>query len=339
MKILVTGGAGFIGSNFIRYILDEDKNATIVNLDLLTYAGNLANLKDVENNERYQFLKGDITDYDIVDKVLSADQFDLLINFAAESHVDRSIYDSRVFVQTNILGTQVLLDSAKRNAVKRFCQVSTDEVYGSLNDSDPAFTEDNPITPSSPYSASKAGADHLCLSYCHTHKLDVVITRCSNNYGPYQFPEKFIPLFITNAMENKKLPLYGDGRNVRDWIHVLDHAAGVWKACLKGNPGEVYNFGGGNEYSNIDITKMILNELECDDNLIELVKDRPGHDWRYAMDYSKAQAELGWKPEYVFSKGLSETITWYKDNCAWWESIKSGEYMKYYDKHYGKKGC
>ncbi len=337
MKIIVTGGAGFIGSNFIKMILADCSNIQkIVNLDLLTYAGNLANLKDVESDSRYHFIKGDITDYDTVEKIVSADKFDLIVNFAAESHVDRSIYDSRVFVHTNILGTQVLLDAAKRNKVNRFCQVSTDEVYGSLTDKEPSFTEDNPITPSSPYSASKAGADHLCLSYYHTHKLDVVITRCSNNYGPYQFPEKFIPLFISNAMDEKKLPLYGDGKNIRDWIHVLDHAAGVWSACINGKAGEVYNFGGGNEYGNIEIANKIVDILGKDNSLIELVRDRPGHDWRYAMDYTKATSELGWIPKFNFESGLKDTIEWYQENRAWWEEIKSGDYLNYYEKHYGK---
>lgn len=338
MKILVTGGAGFIGSNFIRYILSAEDGVEVANYDLLTYAGNLANLSDVEKDCRYKFVKGDIADYAAVDKLFAEERFELVINFAAESHVDRSILDARAFVQTNIMGTQVLLDAARRHEVKRFCQVSTDEVYGSLSDTDPAFTEENPITPSSPYSASKAGADHLCMACAHTHKMDVVITRCSNNYGPYQFPEKFIPLFISNAMENKKLPLYGSGKNVRDWIHVLDHAKGVWLTCKNGKAGEVYNFGGGNEWSNIDIAKKIIAGLGKNEDIIEYVKDRPGHDWRYAMNYEKAANELGWKPEYVFEDGLAATIEWYKENREWWQSVKSGEYLNYYEKQYGVKG-
>jgi dTDP-glucose 4,6-dehydratase len=335
-RILITGGAGFIGCNFIRMLLQEEEGISITNVDALTYAGNLASLVDVEKDERYTFVKADITDCVGIDRVFSSG-FDIVINFAAESHVDRSILDAGAFVRTNVLGTQVLLEASKRTGVKRFVQVSTDEVYGSLGPDDPDFVESTPLAPNSPYSASKAGADLLVRSYFHTFGMDVVITRCSNNYGPYQFPEKFIPLFITNALDDKKLPLYGDGRNVRDWIHVEDHCRAIWRVATKGRSGEVYNIGSSNEWANIDIARKLLEILDKPESLIKLVKDRPGHDRRYAIDSSKAWRELGWKPMRRFDEGIVETVWWYVENRAWWENIKSGEYRLYYERQYADR--
>lgn len=332
-KILVTGGCGFIGSNFIRHILETEKDVEIINFDLLTYAGNLENLKDVENDARLSFVKGDIADKEAVDSVMSKG-IEAVIHFAAESHVDRSILDSSPFIHSNIMGTQVLLDSAKSNKVNRFVHVSTDEVYGTLGDTG-FFTEETPLAPNSPYSASKAASDLLVRSYVHTFNFPAIITRCSNNYGPYQFPEKLIPLFISNLSRNEQIPVYGDGLNVRDWIHVKDHCAGIHAVWRKGRIGEVYNLGGRSERTNIDLTKTILSIMNKDESSIKYVKDRPGHDRRYAIDCSKAEKELDWKPNYVFEEGLKETIEWYISNQNWVNSIRTGEYISYYQKQYG----
>ncbi|SNX52854.1 dTDP-glucose 4,6-dehydratase [Thermoanaerobacterium sp. RBIITD] len=332
MKVLVTGGAGFIGSNFIKYMLKEHKDYKVINLDKLTYAGNLENLKDVENNSNYIFVKGDITDREIVEKIFS-DGIDYVVNFAAESHVDRSIEDPSIFLKTNVLGTQVLLDAAKKYGVKKYLQVSTDEVYGSLGKTG-YFTEQTSLSPNSPYSASKASADLLVRAYHHTFGTPVNITRCSNNYGPYQFPEKLIPLMIINALYDKELPVYGDGLNVRDWLYVEDHCRAIDLVLHKGKIGEVYNIGGNNEKANIEIVKLILKELNKPESLIKYVKDRPGHDRRYAIDSTKIQQELGWKPIYHFDEGMKKTIKWYIDNEEWWNKIISGEYQDYYVKMY-----
>ncbi|ORX22212.1 dTDP-glucose 4,6-dehydratase [Thermoanaerobacterium sp. PSU-2] len=332
MKVLVTGGAGFIGSNFIKYMLKEHKDYKVINLDKLTYAGNLENLKDVENNSNYVFVKGDITDREIVGKIFS-DGIDYVVNFAAESHVDRSIEDPGIFLKTNVLGTQVLLDAAKKYGVNKYLQVSTDEVYGSLGETG-YFTEQTSLSPNSPYSASKASADLLVRAYHHTFGIPVNITRCSNNYGPYQFPEKLIPLMIINALHGKELPVYGDGLNVRDWLYVEDHCRAIDLVLHKGKIGEVYNIGGNNEKANIEIVKLILKELNKPESLIKYVKDRPGHDRRYAIDSSKIQNELGWKPTYNFDEGMKRTIRWYLENEEWWEKIISGEYKDYYEKMY-----
>jgi len=332
----VTGGCGFIGSNFIRFQLSEYSDLSITNLDKLTYAGNLENLKELESNTGYQFVKGDITDSDFVNSLLKSTDFDAVINFAAESHVDRSILDSGPFIQTNIVGTQVLLDASREHNINRFIQVSTDEVYGSLG-SEGLFTEETPIAPNSPYSASKAAADMLVRSYVKTFDLPAIITRCSNNYGPYQFPEKLIPLFISNALEDSPLPIYGTGSNVRDWIHVLDHCRGIDAALRKGEVGQVYNFGGNAEMQNIDITRILLNLLKKPESLIQYVTDRPGHDLRYAIDCQKAESELGWKPETEFQTGLEATIKWYQENLDWVNRIRSGKYRQYYDQQYGNR--
>lgn len=317
-KILVTGGAGFIGSNFIRYMLGK-YDYKIVNFDLLTYAGNIASLDDIKNNKNYTFVQGDICDEKLTDKIIS-DGIDVIINFAAESHVDRSITDPGIFVKTNILGTQNLLEHAKKYKIKMI-QISTDEVYGSLG-STGYFTENTPIDTSSPYSASKAGADLLVLAYHRTFGLDVNITRCSNNYGPYQFPEKLIPLFITNAMENKQVPLYGDGLNVRDWLFVEDHCSAIDTVLHKAKPGTIYNIGGNNEKTNRYITDTVLKNLGKDESLIKYVQDRLGHDRRYAIDATKIKTELGWQPKYVFEEAIVKTIQWYIDNKKWWQSLK-----------------
>lgn len=318
-KILVTGGAGFIGSNFIRYMLNKYEYYKIVNLDLLTYAGNLENLKDIKYNPNYEFIKGDIADIELVNNIVS-NNIDYIINFAAESHVDNSIENPSIFIKTNIIGTQVLLDASKKYSIKKYIQISTDEVYGSLKETG-YFTEETPLAPNSPYSASKAGADLLVRSYNETFNLPVNITRCSNNYGPYQFPEKLIPLMITNAYKNKQLPLYGDGLNIRDWLHVKDHCSAIDLVLHKGKIGKIYNIGGNNEKRNIEIVKLILKNLGRQESLIEYVKDRPGHDKRYAIDSSKIQNELGWKPKYTFETGIKETIRWYLNNKDWWKNI------------------
>ena len=334
--ILVTGGCGFIGSNFIRYQLSEYPDISITNLDKLTYAGNLENLKEFESNPNYKFVRGDITDSDFVNSLLKSTDFDAVINFAAESHVDRSILDSGPFIQTNIVGTQVLLDAFRERNISRFVQVSTDEVYGSLGP-EGLFTEETPIAPNSPYSASKAAADLLVRSYVKTFELPAIITRCSNSYGPYQFPEKLIPLFISNALEDKDLPIYGAGTNVRDWIHVLDHCRGIDAALRKGEVGQVYNFGGNAEMQNIEITRVLLKLLGKPESLIKYVTDRPGHDLRYAIDCRKAESELGWKPETEFQTGLEATLKWYQENLDWVNRIRSGKYLKYYDQQYGNR--
>lgn len=338
MKILVTGGAGFIGSNFIHYWLNKYPGDNIINLDALTYAGNLENLRDVEDNKNYKFVKGDICDKDLVNGAVRG--VDLIVHFAAESHVDRSIMDSGDFIKTNVEGTRILLDAAKsasrRNGSVRFHHISTDEVFGSLGQNDQAFNEATPYDPRSPYSASKAASDHLVRAYFHTHKLPITISNCSNNYGPYQFPEKVIPLFITNLLENKKVPVYGRGENIRDWIYVDDHNAGLDAIIKKGRIGETYCLGGASELSNLELTKKILAAMGKDEDMIEYVTDRPGHDLRYAMDYSKAKKELGWEPAVKFDQGLKKTIEWYENNQAWWRNIKNGEYREYYKKQYGE---
>lgn len=330
-SILVTGGCGFIGSNFIRYMLSKYPYR-IVNFDKLTYAGNLENLKDIASDERYTFVKGDIANKADVAKVFDSG-IETVINFAAESHVDRSILDPDAFIQTNINGTFNLLEEAKKRGVKRFIQISTDEVYGSLG-KEGKFTESTPLAPNSPYSASKTSSDMLAMAYYKTYGTPVLITRCSNNYGPYQFPEKLIPLIITNALEHKELPVYGDGMNVRDWIHVLDHVAAIDTVLHKGEIGSVYNIGGENERTNIEIVKLILNILGKPESLIKYVTDRPGHDRRYAIDSTKIKRELGYVTAYDFKKGMEDTVAWYLENRDWWERIKSGAYMAYYDLMY-----
>jgi len=329
MRILVTGGCGFIGSNFIRYILQHYKPTYVTNVDVLTYAGNLANLDGVveEHGERYEFFKADIANADQMDALMTEHRFYAVINFAAESHVDRSINDPLNFIHTNVIGTSVLLECARRHGVQRFIQISTDEVYGSLG---PAgrFTEQSPLDPSSPYSASKAGADLLVLAAFKTYGQEVLVTRCSNNYGPYQFPEKLIPLMIIKALRDEPLPVYGDGMNVRDWIHVSDHCAAIVAALFEGKPGTVYNFGGDSEMANIDLVKTILDELGKPHSLISFVPDRLGHDRRYAIDSSFAQRELNWKPRHDFKEGLQQTIQWYVSNGSWWQPLleRAGRY-------------
>lgn len=335
-KILITGGAGFIGSNFINYILKSRNDYFIINLDKLTYAGNLENLKEVESNKNYTFVKGDITNSDLVNYIFEKYSIKYVINFAAESHVDRSISGSEVFFSTNVIGTNVLLEASKRYEVERFLQISTDEVYGSLGAAG-LFTEQTPLSPNSPYSASKAASDMMVQAFHHTYGLPVVITRCSNNYGPYQFPEKLIPLMILNSLQNKKLPVYGDGMNVRDWIYVIDHNKAVELVFEKGRIGEVYNIGASNEMPNLEIIKLILKNLNRSEELIQFVKDRPGHDRRYAIDSTKIQTELGWKPEFNFDSAIQHTIEWYLQNKNWWERIISGEYQKYYNLQYSNR--
>ena len=335
-RVLVTGGCGFIGSNFIRLELATDPCLSIVNVDKLTYAGNLANLADLRDDPRYQFAQGDICDREFLSSLLQAGGIDAVVNFAAESHVDRSILDSSPFVQTNIVGTQTLLDCCRRHHVGRYLQVSTDEVYGSLGENG-KFTEETPIAPNSPYSASKAAADLLVRAYVQTFEFPAIITRCSNNYGPYQFPEKLIPLFISNALQDQALPVYGTGLNVRDWIHVLDHCRGIGAALRRGRVGEVYNFGGNSELTNLDLTHALLEALGKPASLIRYVADRPGHDHRYAIDASKAKRELGWEPQTVFRDGLRQTIDWYLANPDWIARIKSGEYRSFYEQQYGTR--
>jgi len=336
MKLLITGGAGFIGSNFVRHIFKEYPQYTIINLDKLTYAGNLDNVKDIADSagdsNRYSFVRGDISDKVVVEDILK-DGVDAVINFAAESHVDRSIDDSRVFVDTNIIGTQVLLDAALKFKVNRYVQISTDEVYGSLGLTG-KFSETTPLAPNSPYSASKTSADLFVRAFYETYGMNTVITRCSNNYGPYQFPEKLIPLFITNAYMDQELPLYGDGMNIRDWIFVTDHCKAIDLVLHQGKPGQVYNIGGNEEKDNTEITKTILKAINKPESLIKYVKDRPGHDRRYAIDDSKMKNELGWSQEYDFETGMNETVKWYIDNKDWWERIKTGEYLEFYSRWY-----
>lgn len=331
--ILVTGGAGFIGSNFINYVLEERDDYNIINLDKLTYAGNLENLIPSQNKKNYHFVKGDICNFELVNYLFEKFKIKYVINFAAESHVDRSILGSEIFFKTNVLGTNVLLEVSRKYEVEKFVQISTDEVYGSLG-SEGLFTEKTPLSPNSPYSASKAAADLMALAFHHTFGLPVVVTRCSNNYGPYQFPEKLIPLMIINSINNKKLPIYGDGLYIRDWIYVIDHNKAVELVFEKGKIGDVYNIGASNEMPNIKIVKLILSYLNKSEELIEYVKDRPGHDRRYAIDSSKIQSELGWKPKYTFENAISATIEWYLSNKNWWQRIISGEYQKYYQTQY-----
>ncbi|NPV72673.1 MAG: dTDP-glucose 4,6-dehydratase [Pelotomaculum sp.] len=332
---MVTGGAGFIGTNFIRFILAES-DWEIVNLDKLTYAGNLENLADVKDNPRYTFIRGDIADKKLVDEIFKQHKFNAVINFAAESHVDRSIQNATPFIATNITGTLVLLDTSRKYGVEKYVQVSTDEVYGSLENGKGFFTEDTSLAPNSPYSASKASANLLCRAYYKTYNIPVVVTRCSNNFGPYQFPEKLIPLVITNALENKPIPVYGDGMNVRDWIYVLDHCRGLRLAIEKGTPGEVYNIGGGAQVPNIELIKKILGLVGKPESLITFVKDRPGHDRRYAINPKKIRNELGWTLSFDFDKALADTVNWYVQNRNWWKRVKSGEYQEYYQRWYGK---
>ncbi len=337
MNILVTGAAGFIGSNFVRMLVGRGEQAKIVALDKLTYAGNLANLQDLMKDPRLTFLRGDICDEQFIAKLFKEHRITHVVHFAAESHVDRSILSSGPFIQTNVVGTQVLLDAAKANSVERYLQVSTDEVYGTLPEDQPdvKFTEETPLAPNSPYSASKAAGDCLVRSYFHTFHMPVLITRCSNNYGPYHFPEKLIPLFVTNLMEGKKVPLYGDGLNVRDWLYVEDHCDAIWTVLKKGKPGEVYNIGGNNELTNRRITEVVLREMGKDwDTSVQYVKDRPGHDRRYAIDAGKIKQELGWEPRHRFEEAIKTTIAWYKAHEDWWRAIKSGEYLKYYQAQY-----
>ena len=346
-SVLVTGGAGFIGSNFVKLMLNRHPDYKIINVDALTYAGNLENLEDIKDNKNYVFIRADIRDRKKIGEVFDAYEIDFIVNFAAESHVDRSIEEPEVFLTTNIIGTQVLLDAARKNwnanpADKycrqykegvKFLQVSTDEVYGALG-AEGLFVETMPLLPNSPYSASKASADLIVRAYSETFGLPVNITRCSNNYGPYQFPEKLIPLMINNCLKEKGLPVYGDGMQVRDWLHVYDHCAAVDTVLHKGTAGEVYNIGGNNEKANIEIVKLIIKALEKSDRLISYVKDRPGHDRRYAIDNTTITAQLGWEPEYTFEKGMKETIQWYLEHAQWVEHIVSGDYANYYEKMY-----
>ncbi|MBK5432908.1 dTDP-glucose 4,6-dehydratase [Bacillus sp. TH25] len=336
MKVLVTGGAGFIGSNFVRYMVKKYPEYNIVNLDALTYAGNLENLKDVEELSSYKFVKGDIADRQFINQLFKEEKFDYVLNFAAESHVDRSITNPDIFIQTNIQGTQVLLDAAKNAEVKKYLQVSTDEVYGTLGETG-YFTEETPLASNSPYSSSKAGADLLVRAYHETFGLPVNITRCSNNYGPFHFPEKLIPLMIINALNDKQLPIYGDGLNVRDWLHVEDHCQAIDLVLHNGKNGEVYNVGGNNERTNIEIVKTILKALDKPESLIKYVTDRPGHDRRYAIDATKLCEELGWSPKYNFDTGIEQTIKWYLENQDWWKSIISGEYQEYFKNQYANR--
>ncbi|QSQ14754.1 dTDP-glucose 4,6-dehydratase [Myxococcus landrumensis] len=333
MNVLVTGGCGFIGSNLVRYLRRERPDWTVVNLDQLTYAGNLENLSDLEGDPRHVFVRGDIGNRELVEHLMSVHAIDTVLHLAAESHVDRSILGPEVFVTTNVLGTQRLLEASRARGVKRFVMVSTDEVYGSLGPTG-AFTESSPLKPSSPYSASKTSSDLVALAYHHTFGMDVVVTRCSNNYGRYQFPEKLIPLMVVNALHDRPLPVYGDGANVRDWLHVEDHCQALLLALEKGRAGEVYNIGGGAERRNIDIVKAILGLVGKPESLIQYVKDRPGHDRRYAIDPSKIRAELGWTPAHTFEQGLAETVRWYVDHPAWWERVMSGAYRQYFETQY-----
>jgi len=331
MKLLITGGAGFIGSNFIRYLLHEHLDWELVNLDKLTYAGNLENLKDVDTSSRYHFIHGDIADRELIGSILSQ-KVDIIINFAAESHVDRSILDAYPFIQTNVNGTQVLLEEARQYHISKFIQISTDEVYGSIEKG--KFTEESPILPNSPYAAAKAAADLLCRVYWKTYNLPVIVTRCSNNFGPYQFPEKLIPLAITNALENKTIPIYGDGLNVRDWIYVEDHCRAIDLIMQKGKIGEVYNIAANREIANLELIHTLLNMMGKSRKLTEFVTDRSSHDRRYALDTTKIERELNWSSIYAFEQALADTINWYINNESWWCNIKSGEYIEYYQRMY-----
>jgi dTDP-glucose 4,6-dehydratase len=332
-RVLVTGGCGFIGSNFIRYLLEKDSTLSVINFDLLTYAGNLANLAELAGNPQYRFVRGDIADADAVRQVVS-EGVSAIINFAAESHVDRSIHDAAPFVRTNVMGTQVLLEAAREFRVSRYLQVSTDEVYGSLGATG-SFTEETPLAPNSPYAASKAAADLLVRSYAHTFGLPALITRCSNNYGPFQFPEKLLPLFITNLLRDEPVPVYGDGLNVRDWIHVREHCTALERVWRTGQVAEVYNIGGRCECTNLELTHRLLEIMGKPRTLIRYVKDRPGHDRRYAIDCQKIERELGWRPAIAFEDGLRETVRWYREHPDWIANIRTGEYLKYYQRQYG----
>lgn len=336
MKIMVTGGAGFIGSNFIYYMLDKHPEYDIVCVDLLTYAGNLETLEEARKSPRFKFIRADIADRGAMELAFQYEKPDVVVNFAAESHVDRSITDPGIFIRTNVMGTQVLLDCARQYGVSRYHQVSTDEVYGDLplERKDLFFTEETPLHTSSPYSSSKAGADLLVLAYYRTYGMPVTVSRCSNNYGPYHFPEKLIPLMISRALADESLPVYGKGENVRDWLHVYDHCAAIDLVLHKGKEGEVYNIGGHNERTNLEVVKTVLRELHKPESLITYVTDRPGHDMRYAIDPTKIETELSWKPTYNFDTGIKMTIQWYLDNKPWWENIISGEYQNYYKKMY-----
>ena len=338
-KMLVTGGAGFIGGNFVHYMVDKYPNYMIVNLDALTYAGNLETCQPVEGKPNYKFVKGDIADREFIFDLFEKEKFDVVVNFAAESHVDRSVKDPEIFINTNVLGTQVLMDASRAYGVERYHQVSTDEVYGDLplDRPDLFFTEETPLHTSSPYSASKASADLLVFAYHRTFGLPITISRCSNNYGPYHFPEKLIPLTISRALNDEKLPVYGNGGNVRDWLHVYDHCAAIDLILHKGRVGEVYNVGGHNERTNLEVVRTILKALGKSEDLITYVTDRPGHDLRYAIDPQKLENELGWKPTYNFDTGIAQTIQWYLDNKQWWENIISGEYQNYFEKQYGDR--
>ncbi|MBA4388205.1 MAG: dTDP-glucose 4,6-dehydratase [Verrucomicrobia bacterium] len=337
MKLLVTGGAGFIASNFIRYVLGKYPDAEVVNVDLLTYAGNLENLTDVEGDRRYKFARADISSAGQMEDVFKANPVDAVLNFAAESHVDRSLHvGAGAFVLTNILGTQVLLDLSRKYGIKRYLQVSTDEVYGSLGPQG-KFTEASTIQPNNPYAATKAGADFMVRAANRSHGLDVVITRCSNNFGPNQFPEKLIPLMIANALEGKPMPVYGDGMHVRDWIYVMDHCSAIDLVLRKAESGSIYNIGSDHDVPNIEIVKTILRILGKPESLIKYVEDRPGHDRRYAMDSGMIRRDLGWKPGFTFEQGMKATVQWYLDNKRWWQNVRSGEYQKYYDKLYGAR--
>ena len=329
MRFLVTGGAGFIGSNFIRYLLKKNPNYEIINLDKLTYAGNLDNLRDIKKNKRHRLVKGDICNITLVKKLMK--NTDIVVHFAAETHVDRSIMEAGSFVKTDVFGTFVLLNAAKKYNVKKFVHISTDEVYGSVENG--SFDEESPLKPTNPYSASKAGADRLAYSYFKTFKLPVIIARSSNNFGPYQHPEKLIPLFTTNTIENKKLPLYGDGLNKRDWLYVLDNCEAIYFLMNKGAIGETYNVGASNEKTNLEITKLILDELKKPESLIEFIKDRLAHDRRYSLNFEKIK-KLGWKPKYKFDNALKETVKWYVNNEWWWRKIKQGKFKEYYKKQY-----
>lgn len=337
-KVLITGGAGFIGSNFVRHMVNKYPQYQIFNLDLLTYAGNLESVKDLEGKPNYTFIKADITDRDAIFSIWEKEKFDYVVNFAAESHVDRSIKEPEIFVKTNVMGTQTLLDASRAINVKKYVQVSTDEVYGDL-DFDPTtfFTEDTPLSPSSPYSASKAGSDLIVRAYHETYGMPVNITRCSNNYGPYHFPEKLIPLTISRVLNDEKVPVYGNGGNVRDWLHVSDHCQAIDLVLHDGKTGEVYNVGGHNERTNLEVVKTIIKTLGKSEELIEFVEDRLGHDRRYAIDPTKLETELGWKPVYNFDTGIEMTIQWYLENKEWWEHILSGEYQAYFEKQYTLK--
>lgn len=333
-KVLVTGGAGFIGGNFVQYMVNKYPEYDIYNLDLLTYAGDLTKHKEIEAKDNYQFIKADIADKETITSLFQKENFDYVVHFAAESHVDRSISDPEIFIRTNVQGTQVLLEAAKLFGITKFVHISTDEVYGEL-DFDPTtfFTEETPLQPNSPYSASKASSDLLVRAYHETYGLPTVITRCSNNYGPYQFPEKLIPLTISRVLNDQKVPVYGDGKNIRDWLHVFDHCTAVDLVLHKGNIGEVYNIGGHNERTNLEVVRTIISVLEKSEELIEFVEDRLGHDKRYAIDPTKIES-LGWKPKYTFETGLKQTIQWYKKNSSWWEKIISGGYKDYFAKQY-----